>query len=257
MELQLKLNQFEGPLDLLLHLLDKDKIDIKDIFVSDITEQYLAYIAGIEEFDMENASEFLTVAAHLLEIKSRSLLPKPAPLEEGEEDPEAALIRRLTEYKMYKEAGEKLHSMEEETLKIYYKLPEEIHLQERIELNEMKLDSLMAAFNDVLKRFESKTVKKQREIKRDAYTVKGKMAYIRRRLSSKKKMSFFEMFEDDGNKSEVVTTFAAMLELWKNRYLLLEQKETFGDITVSLNMEAKETEAKAASFDEEENYGIE
>lgn len=243
MELQLKLNQFEGPLDLLLHLLDKDKIDIKDIFVSDITEQYLKYIENIAEFDMENASEFLTVAAHLLEIKSRSLLPKPAPLEEGEEDPEQALIRRLTEYKMYKEAGEKLHDLEEENLKVYYKLPEEINMQERIELEDMKLDALMAAFGEVLKRFENKTVKKQREIRRDTYTVKGKMAYIRRRLSSKKEMSFFDMFEDDGNKSEVVTTFAAMLELWKNHYLKLEQKENFGDILVKLNLEAKETPA--------------
>ncbi|MBE7091608.1 MAG: hypothetical protein E7365_00295 [Clostridiales bacterium] len=237
MELQLKLNQFEGPLDLLLHLLDKDKIDIKDIFVSDITEQYLKYIENIAEFDMENASEFLTVAAHLLEIKSRSLLPKPTPLEEGEEDPEQALIRRLTEYKMYKEAGEKLHDMEEENLKVYYKLPEEINMQQRIELEDMKLDALMEAFGEVLKRFENKTVKKQREIRRDIYTVKGKMAYIRRRLSSKKEMSFFDMFEDDGNKSEVVTTFAAMLELWKNRYLKLQQKENFGDILVKLNLE--------------------
>ena len=253
MELQLKLNQFEGPLDLLLHLLDKDKIDIKDIFVSDITEQYLKYIENIAEFDMENASEFLTVAAHLLEIKSRSLLPKPAPLEEGEEDPEQALIRRLTEYKMYKEAGEKLHDLEEENLKVYYKLPEEINMQQRIELEDMKLDALMEAFGEVLKRFENKTVKKQREIRRDTYTVKGKMAYIRRRLSSKKEMSFFDMFEDDGNKSEVVTTFAAMLELWKNRYLKLQQKENFGDILVKLNLEADSqpaiTEEETSEFE--------
>ncbi len=253
MELQLKLNQFEGPLDLLLHLLDKDKIDIKDIFVSDITEQYLAYISDINEFDMENASEFLTVAAHLLEIKSRSLLPKPAPLEEGEEDPEQALIRRLTEYKMYKEAGEKLHDLEEENLKVYYKLPEEINMQERIELEDMKLDALMAAFGEVLKRFENKSVKKQREIKRDAYTVKGKMSFIRRKLSSQKEMSFFDMFEDDGNKSEVVTTFAAMLELWKNRFLKLEQKENFGDITVRLNLEVNDkpivTEGEFSEFE--------
>ena len=253
MELQLKLNQFEGPLDLLLHLLDKDKIDIKDIFVSDITEQYLKYIGNIAEFDMENASEFLTVAAHLLEIKSRSLLPKPAPLEEGEEDPEQALIRRLTEYKMYKEAGEKLHDLEEENLKVYYKLPEEINMQQRIELEDMKLDALMEAFGEVLKRFKNKTVKKQREIRRDTYTVKGKMAYIRRRLSSKKEMSFFDMFEDDGNKSEVVTTFAAMLELWKNRYLKLTQKENFGDILVKLNLEADNkpdvTEEETSEFE--------
>ena len=237
MELQLKLSQFEGPLDLLLHLLEKDKIDIKDIFVSDITEQYLNYVADLSQLDMENASEFLTVAAHLLEIKSRSLLPKPAPLEEGEEDPEQALIRRLTEYKMSKEAGEKLHDLEEENLKVYYKLPEEMHMQERIELEDMKLDALMQAFREVLRRVESKAPPRQREIQRDTYTVKGKMAYIRRRLASKKEISFFDLFEEDGNKSEVVTTFSAMLELWKNRYLNLTQLENFGDITVRLNVE--------------------
>jgi scpA/B protein len=237
MELQLKLSQFEGPLDLLLHLLERDKIDIKDIFVSDITEQYLNYVADLSQLDMENASEFLTVAAHLLEIKSRSLLPKPVPLEEGEEDPEQALIRRLTEYKLYKEAGEKLHDMEEENLKAYYKLPEEMHLQERIELEDMKLDALMQAFREVLRRVESKVPPRQREIRRDTYTVKGKMAYIRRRLASKKEVSFFDLFEEDGNKSEVVTTFSAMLELWKNRYLNLTQTENFGDIIVRLNVE--------------------
>lgn len=240
MELQLKLSGFEGPLDLLLHLLEKDKLDIKDIFVSDITDQYLKYIEGISEFDMENASEFLTVAAHLLEIKSRSLLPKPLPETEDEEDPEQALIRRLTEYKMYKEAGEKLHGMEEENLRVYYKLPEEVHMEERIELNAMHLDSLLSAFAEVLKRVEGKQVKKQREIRRDMYTVKGKMSYIRRKLVSKKRVSFFELFEDDGNKSEVVTTFAAMLELWKSNFLRLEQKENFGDITVFLNIDRTE-----------------
>ncbi|MBP5662482.1 MAG: segregation/condensation protein A [Clostridia bacterium] len=251
MELQLKLNQFEGPLDLLLHLLEKDKIAIEDIFVSDITEQYLAYVANLNEFDMENASEFLTVAAHLLEIKSRALLPKPAPLEEGEEDPEQALIRRLQEYKLYKEAGEKLHDMEEENLRVYYKLPEEIHLEERIELEELKLDALLTAFSDVLKRVEGKQIRRQREIRRDTYTVKGKMAYIRRRLGRRRQMSFFDLFEDDGNKSEVVTTFAALLELWRNRFLKLEQKENFGDITVLLNLDAPEK----APREETENDG--
>ena len=248
MELQLKLNQFEGPLDLLLSLLEKDKIDIKDIFVSDITEQYLAYISDINSLDMENASEFLTVAAHLLEIKSRSLLPKPPVLEEGEEDPEQALIRRLTEYKMFKEAGIKLQEMEQENLGVYYKLPEEMNMQQRIELDDMKLDALMEAFAQVLSRFENKTVKKQREIKRDTYTIKGKMSYIRRRLAVNKKMSFFDMFEDDGNKSEVVTTFAAMLELWRNHFLKLKQEENFGDITVFLNME--DTQDAAEENDE-------
>jgi segregation and condensation protein A len=111
----------------------------------------------------------------------------------------------------------------------------------------------MAAFGEVLKRFENKAVKKQREIRRETYTVKGKMSFIRRKLSSKKEMSFFDMFEDDGNKSEVVTTFAAMLELWKNRFLKLSQEENFGDIIVRLNLEANDvppvTEEEYSEFE--------
>lgn len=240
MELQLKLSQFEGPLDLLLHLLDKDQIDIKDIFISDITEQYLEYIKDIDKIDMENASEFLVVAAQLLEIKSRSLLPKPAPLEEGEEDPEEAFKRRLAEYKIYKEASKELAEKEEENLGVYYKLPEEMNFSQRIELEDMDLDALMDAFKEVIKRVESKQNPEKKIdglLKRDKYTVKGKMTYIRKRLASAKEISFFQLFEDDGNKSEVVTTFAAMLELWKNRFLKITQKETFGDILVKLNVE--------------------
>ena len=118
-----KLESFEGPLDLLLHLIAKAQVDIKDIFVSEITDQYLAYLEQMEQLDMEQASEFLTMAATLLNIKSRSLLPKPETPEE--DDPEALLILQLEEYKKIKQASLVLQEMEKSAAKSYFKLPEE------------------------------------------------------------------------------------------------------------------------------------
>ena len=119
------LSQFEGPLDLLLHLITRAKVDIKDIFVSEITEQYLASLEGIDELDMDVASEFLTMAATLLEIKSRAMLPRPPKVEEGEEDPEAALIRQLEEYKRFRETADAMKLFEKAAGNLFTKLPEE------------------------------------------------------------------------------------------------------------------------------------
>ena len=120
------LKQFDGPLDLLLTLIGKARIDIQEIFVSEITEQYLAYMAGVDELDMESASEFLQMAATLLEIKSRAMLPKPPkPENEDELSPEEALIKQLTEYKQFKEASERMHQLEEEARALMTKMPEE------------------------------------------------------------------------------------------------------------------------------------
>lgn len=123
------LKQFEGPLDLLLHLITRAKVDIKDIFVSEITEQYLASMGSVDELDMDTASEFLTMAATLLEIKSRALLPRPPePTEDGEETPEQTLIRRLEEYKLYKESAGRMKEFEQAAMQVFSKLPEEYPL---------------------------------------------------------------------------------------------------------------------------------
>ena len=132
MELNFKLTEFEGPLDLLLHLIDKAQIAIEDIFVSDITEQYLEYVNTLPEINMESASEFLATAAMLLEIKSRRLLPKPPKPEEDEEDPEQVLIRRLQEYKRIKENAVILRAREGELEGMYFKKPQEYCFDERL-----------------------------------------------------------------------------------------------------------------------------
>ena len=208
MELNFKLTEFEGPLDLLLHLIDKAQIAIEDIFVSDITEQYLKYVNTLPEINMESASEFLATAAMLLEIKSRRLLPKPPKPEEDEEDPEQVLIRRLQEYKRIKENAVILRAREGELEGMYFKKPQEYCFDER---------QLPAV----------------REIRRDTFTIKDKINYIRQRLSIRKSLRFDELFAHDRTRGEVVTTFMAMLELWKNRYLSITQNELFSDIIVT------------------------
>ena len=143
-----QLKDFEGPLDLLLHLISRAKVNIRDIFVSEITEQYLQSIEDLSGLDMDAASEFLQMAATLLEIKSRALLPKP-PKTEDEEDPQEVLMRRLEEYKRIKEAGKTLRIYEAEAQEMVTRLPLEMVTEARIELSQMSLESLQAAFLNV------------------------------------------------------------------------------------------------------------
>lgn len=234
--MEFKLKQFEGPLDLLLHLINKSKIDVEDIFVSDITEQYLEYMDALTEPDMESASEFLSMAALLLEIKSRSLLPKPPAPAEDEEDPQQLLIRRLKEYKEIKENSEQLRQNESLLEGRYYKLPQEINFVERFELKDISMDALMEAFQEVLARLERKRVPDAvREIRRDMFSVKEKISYIKRRLSDKKQLSFYSLFEGDSSREEVIATFLALLELCKRRFLFIRQTGLFADISLKLN----------------------
>lgn len=234
--MEFKLKQFEGPLDLLLHLINKSKIDVEDIFVSDITEQYLEYMDALTEPDMESASEFLSMAALLLEIKSRSLLPKPPAPAEDEEDPQQLLIRRLKEYKEIKENSEQLRHNESLLEGRYYKLPQEMNFVERFELSDISMDALMEAFQEVLARLERKRIPDAvREIRRDMFSVKEKISYIKRRLSDKKQLTFYSLFEGDSSREEVIATFLALLELCKRRFLLIRQTGLFSDISLKLN----------------------
>ena len=128
MAYEVHLKEFDGPLDLLLHLIEQAKVDIKDIFISEITNQYLSLMEELDELDMDTASEFLTMAATLVYIKSRSLLPKPPKEAEEEEDPEEALVRQLKEYKLFKQAGEKLNELSAGMRGVFSRLPEEFAL---------------------------------------------------------------------------------------------------------------------------------
>lgn len=236
MAYEVHLKQFEGPLDLLLHLIEKAEMDIRDIFVSEITAEYLSYMRQLDELDMDTASEFLSMAATLLQIKSKSLLPKP-PREnevEAEIDPEEYLIRQLREYKAFKEAGERLRMLREDSLGNFTKLPEEYVLPPpEFCFTETSLDALYEAFLEVLGRKEEEERKPAaHEIVRDAVTVRGRINYIRQLLLQKEKLSFTDLFETGASNLEVVVTFMAVLDMLTRHEIELQQSRAYGPITI-------------------------
>ena len=228
------LKQFDGPLDLLLTLISRAKIDICDIFVSEITEQYLEQMQGVDELDMDSASEFLQMAATLLEIKSRAMLPKPPkPEEEGALSPEEELIRQLTEYKQFKEISARMHQLEEDARLLLTKLPEEYPLPPpNIEITGLTLDKLAKAFQKVLARADAREQSEtmaSREIRRDSFTVAGCMAVINRRLR-RGSLRFMELFDENLSREEVITMFLAVLEMARLNRVRVEQAGAYDEI---------------------------
>lgn len=238
--LRFKLDQFEGPLDLLYHLIKVAKIDIRDIFISQITEQYLEMMKDIDSLDMEKAADFTLMAATLLEIKSKQLLPKPEVLEESdEEDPEEKLYRQLEEYKLFKEASEKMKEIED--VGKFYKKPDDSAGEYRYELPEkLSVDALINAFSNLLHRVSVKAEEiTERKIVKDRFTVAEKIAQIKDALLLKPKFKFNELFEADYSKSEIINTFLALLELLKTQIIKVEQTSTFGEIEITKREEEK------------------
>ena len=234
MPLTLHLGQFEGPLDMLLFLIGKAKIDIKDIFVSEVTDQYIQSVQNAPDLDMDDASAFINMAATLLEIKSRSLLPKPK-LEEGEEDPEQALIRQLEEYQRFKEIAQNMQGFEKAAALMFEKLPEEYPLPPpTLELKNLTMEGLLAAFARVMARVkedDEEPIQTARRIVRDEYTVPRCSAHILRRLK-KGPVKFDELFSPQPSRDEVVTLFLALLELLRLGRVSAEQDGIFGDMVL-------------------------
>lgn len=234
MPLTLHLSQFEGPLDMLLFLITKAKIDIKDIFVSEVTDQYIQSVQSAPDLDMDDASAFINMAATLLEIKSRSLLPKPK-LEEGEEDPEAALIRQLEEYQRFKEIAQNMQGFEKAAALMFEKLPEEYPLPPpTLELKNLTMEGLLAAFARVMARVKEEgeePIQTARRIVRDEFTVPRCSAHILRRLK-KGPVKFDELFSPAPSRDEVVTLFLALLELLRLGRVSAAQDGIFGDMVL-------------------------
>ena len=228
------LKQFDGPLDLLLTLISNAKIDIHDIFVSEITEQYLETMKLVDELDMDSASEFLQMAATLLEIKSRAMLPKPPKPEDPDElSPEEALIRQLEEYRQFKEVSARMHQLEEEARALLTKLPEEYPLPPpNIEITGLTLEKLLKAYRRVLERASRNDLADQlasREIRRDAHTVASCMARISRKLR-RGRCSFSDLFNEEFTRQEIVTMFMALLELIKLNRIRVDQACAYDEI---------------------------
>ncbi len=245
---RVKLDSFEGPLDLLLHLIKRSKIRICDIFVSDITGQFLEFIErDIDSVDIDKASEFFGMAAYLLEIKAKALLPKPeTPQGETEEDDGSELIRRLEEYELYKAETEKLKARE--TVDTFSRAPDMSVGDERTVLRDMTMDGLYEALRKIFERAERRSLDKTpKEIVRDPFTVEEKQVFIRRTLDERDSVHFDELFGEDATKSEVITTFQALLELMKLQFLTARQEEVFGDIyLVKIHTEDNRSAAETA-----------
>ena len=232
---EFKLKDFDGPLDLLLTLIGKAQIDIRDIFVSEITDQYLDIVRSAPDLNMDESSDFLVMAATLLEIKSRAMLPKPAPPEE--EDPETELIRRLEEYKQFKETAENMKFFEEAARHVFTKLPEEYPLPpQEVELTGLTLDGLTEAFIRIWSRKPSVDDNPEsnhyaaRNIRRDVHTVQECMLELLHAVKKKKRMKFEDAFAEAPSREAVVTYFLAVLELLKLGQMHIRQNSIYGEI---------------------------
>ncbi len=232
MNLDLKINEFEGPLDLLLHLIKESKMNILDIQIEKITDQYLEYIEKQESMNLEIASEYLVLASELIEIKSKMLLPneKLDEIEEAE-DPREELINRLLEYEAYKEITKTLKEKEELRKEIYTKAPSNIkdYIEEDTTIkSDVTLDDLMEAFQKFLER-KKETRPLTTKVTEKEITVSSRRHDIGRLLKEKKRVSFFELFPVV-SREYIVATFLAILEMAKSKQLFITQNETFDDI---------------------------
>ena len=244
MALEVKLQVFEGPLDLLLHLIEKNKVDIYDIPIVLITEQYLEYIRQMETDDMNIMSEFLVMAATLIDIKCRMLLPKEVNEEGEEEDPRAELVQKLLEYKMYKYMSFELKDRHIDAVKNFYKkptMPKEIEqyrppVDYEELLGDMNLVKLQEIFESVMRKQEDKIDPIRAsfgKIEKEEIDMEVKTQYIEKYIFSHKKISFRDLLEKQNSKAEVIVTFLVVLELMKVGKIDIRQEHTFDDIEIT------------------------
>lgn len=234
----IKLNNFEGPLDLLCHLIDKNKMDIYDINLSEITDQYIEFLNQMEQMNLEVTSEFLVMSSTLLYLKSKHLLPKVD--EEEEEITEEELIRRIIEYKKYKEITKRLKENFLEYSKRFYKGTEEIELPKQKIEDEYNSEIIPDLYRKLLQKNAEKINENAANIEKiaitETYTVGDKVKEMYRALIKYKKFNFNKLFSvKKRNKNEVVTAFSGLLEMSRRNKVITEQEEIFGDIEVEKN----------------------
>ncbi|TDU67140.1 condensin subunit ScpA [Prosthecobacter fusiformis] len=232
---KVKLEIFEGPLDLLLYLIKKDEIDIYDVSIGRITKQYLDYINTFKMLNIEVASEFIVMAANLMYIKSRELLPQtqqPPDEDADEEDPRWELIRQLVEYKKFKDVASFLGTQEVKADEFFATTPElpDLSAPAPNVAGQVGIFDLIRAFQKVLKRFENTT--DIREIVSDRYSVADKIEHLLEAIPMGGRVRFDSLFSTAASRVEVIVTFLAMLELMKLNHLMVEQEQMLGDIVV-------------------------
>lgn len=249
--LNFKLENFEGPLHLLLALVKAARVDIEEIFVSDITSQYLALMQqDMSNIDMDRATEFIQMAATLLEIKSKALLPTMDEESDGDEESDEERIKRqLRELELFKEASAKLKTLE--VVNRFYREPEYTEDDTRTVIKDFSFDKLLDAFAMLLHKVDQKPKEvAPKQIIRDRFSVAEKLYMISVAIREKKTMRFFELFEDDYTKGEIINTFLALLELLKKQVVSAEQEQSFGDIILTL----KDSEGEITDGETDANY---
>ena len=255
-----KLQVFEGPLDLLLHLIEKNKVDIYDIPIVTITEQYLEYVNGMQENDMDIMSEFLVMAGTLLQIKSKMLLPRQEKEEEEEEDPRAELVRRLLEYKMYKYAALELKDMELDASRSLYKkatIPDEVkEYKEDVDPAELVDGMTLSMLNDIFKSIMRKQVDKLDPIRskfgtieKEEINIEDRMIQIREEVRGLKGINFRTLLETQPTRMNIIITFMSILELMKVGAIIIRQEKTIGEIVFD-SLDEIQAAAEAAVTEE-------
>ena len=247
MGIPVKLEVFEGPLDLLLHLIDKNKVDIYDIPIVEITNQYMEYIQQMQEQDLNVMSEFLLMAATLLDIKCRMLLPAEVNEDGEEEDPRAELVEQLLQYKMYKYMSYELKDRQMDGVMLMFKdptIPDEVKAyEEPVDLDELldglTLSKLNNIFKEVMKKQQDKIDPRHStfgKIEKEEVTVEDKLEYLNTYISTHKKFSFRDLLKKQKSKTQIVVTFLAILEMMKMGTIVVEQENTFDDIVITSNI---------------------
>jgi len=235
--LKVFLDTFEGPLDLLLYLIRKQNLNILDVPIADITDQYVNYINLMKELELELAGEYLLMAAMLAEIKSKMLLPLFEEVED-EEDPRAELVRRLLEYERYRTASEELNKLKRLERDVFITGVESSHLAQPIELPDIALQELLLSFQEVLKRAEMFTTL---HMLKEPLSVRERMATILEKLKNKDFIDFTELFDLEEQKTGLVVTFLAILELMKESLIEIVQTKAYGIIHVKALLSDNET----------------
>lgn len=244
MQIDIKLDAFEGPLDLLLHLITREEVDIYDIPIVSITSQYFNAIKDVDALDLDFASEFIVMAATLLEIKSKMLLPDQNEMEVyafAHEDPRLELVKRLVAYKLFKEMAMQLRTTEGALDEVIFREQDDLSQYiENIPKSELNKDLEASLLVDAVKRlmikmnrFDENRQTYFKGIKRDHFTVEDKFKHIRQHLKQQGRLNFSMLFGESFTKEEVVVTFLALLELLKLKEIRINQSELFGEIEIT------------------------
>ena len=244
--MDIKLKDFEGPLDLLLHLVSKYQMDIYDVPITEVIEQYLAYISTLQAMRLEVAGEYMVMASQLMLIKSRKLLPKVAEVTDLEDDLEQDLLSQIEEYRKFKLLGEQLEVKHQERAQYYSKAPTELIYEDAELVHDKTTIDLFLTFSNLLSKKKEEFSQSHTTILRDEYKIEDMMVIVREALVEGQQLRLQDLFKETKDLQEVITLFLATLELIKTQEILLIQKESFGDIYLMKKKDENQVEQSQA-----------